>query len=381
MTTDALVAARALRKTLDQNILDAGDAPVPATSVKALAEANLWGVMTPCAVGGSELPIADVLDVFAEVARADGSTGWCLMAGASAVAYFGAYCRSDFTDRFFEGGIPLVAGQFAPNGIGQRVDGGYQLTGQYSFGSGIDYADWVGAGFLVPPPEGSDAPHEYRFTAVAKNEVELLGNWEVMGLRQTASFDYKIEDVFVPEEATFLFATPTRHRGGPIFEMGVMGLTAAGHAGFAIGVARRALDELKAVSKTKVRMGSGSFLKDGESFLRSLGQLDSRLRSAQSWVYETFKRMESRAAEIHAVDPVMVNVVRQSTVHVTEEAAAIVREVYLLAGTTSLRDGPIQRCFRDIHAASQHFFASPASTLDYARNLIDASADSALDAD
>ena len=72
--------------------------------------------------------------------------------------------------------------------------------------------------------------------------------------------------------------------------------------------------------------------------------------------------------------------VRQATVHLTQEGADIVRHVYLLAGTTALRDGPIQRCFRDIHAGSQHFFASPASTLDFARDLIVATPESALDA-
>ncbi len=69
---------------------------------------------------------------------------------------------------------------------------------------------------------------------------------------------------------------------------------------------------------------------------------------------------------------------RQATVHVTQEAADIVREAYLLLGTTALRDGPLQRCFRDIHAGSQHFFASPASTLELARDLMNAAPDSAL---
>jgi hypothetical protein len=72
--------------------------------------------------------------------------------------------------------------------------------------------------------------------------------------------------------------------------------------------------------------------------------------------------------------------VRQATVHVTQEGADIVRQAYLLAGTTALRDGPLQRCFRDIHAGSQHFFASPASTLDYARDRMAAAPESALDA-
>ena len=57
------------------------------------------------------------------------------------------------------------------------------------------------------------------------------------------------------------------------------------------------------------------------------------------------------------------------------------RQAYLLAGTTGLRAGALQRCFRDLHAGSQHFFASPASTQDFARDLMEATPDSALDAD
>ena len=80
------------------------------------------------------------------------------------------------------------------------------------------------------------------------------------------------------------------------------------------------------------------------------------------------------------MDPTTSNLVRQSTVHVTQEGADIVRHAYLLAGTTGLRSGPLQRCFRDIHAGSQHFFASPVSTLDFGRDLMNAAPESALDA-
>ncbi len=90
--------------------------------------------------------------------------------------------------------------------------------------------------------------------------------------------------------------------------------------------------------------------------------------------------MEQNVVETGKLDAMAGNEARQATVHVTQEGADIVRQAYLLAGTTALRDGPLQRCFRDIHAGSQHFFASPASTLDYARNLMAAAPDSALDA-
>ena len=374
-----LEAARDLRSLIDENAVKAEGGPVPTETIDALRAAGLFGAMTPRDLGGAELPLLESIDVFAEVSRSDGSAGWCLMAGASAVGFFGAYAGDDFVSRMFASGVPLVAGQFAPNGTGTPTDGGYRLTGSYQFGSGIHYAEWVGAGFLVHPPEGSDAPARFLFGVVPKGEVELRGNWDVLGLGATASWDYGVRDAFVPEEATFLFAAPTRRRGGPVYELGVMAQTAAGHAGFAIGVVRRALDELTVLSKTKVRMGTGSYLGEGERFLHSLGTLESRYYAARAWVRETFERCERTAVETGKLDLRENNAVRQATVHVTQEGADIVRQAYLLAGTSALRDGPLQRCFRDIHAGSQHFFASPASTLDYARDRVSAAPVSALD--
>ncbi len=375
-----LAAARELRSTIDAHAAKAGADPVPRQTVDALRQAGLFGAMTPREVGGAELPLCEAIDVFAEVSRADGSAGWCLMASASSVAYFGAYCPDEFVQKMFADGVPLLAGQFAPNGTATAEDGGYRLTGNYQFGSGLHYADWVGAGFLVPPPQGSDAPARYLFGVVPKDQVELRGNWDVLGLGATASWDYGIKGAFVPDDACFLFAAPTRRRGGRVYELGVIAQTAAGHAGFAMGVTRRALDELKSIAKTKVRMGAGAFMKDDERFLHSLGTLESRFRSARAWVREAFARAERTVLESGVVDLAENNAVRQATVHITQEGADIIRHAYLLAGTTALRQGALQRCFRDIHAGSQHFFASPASTLAYAGDLMAAAPDSALDA-
>ncbi len=380
MTQSYLAAARELRSTIDAYAVKAGDDPVPAETVQAMASAGLFGIMTPKELGGGELGLLDTIDVIAEVSRADGSAGWCLMASASTVAYFGAYAGEAFVKEMFADGVPLAAGQFAPNGTAARDGDGYRISGQYQFGSGIHYADWVGGGVLTEVPEGSDEPPQYLFTVVPKDKVTLRGNWDVLGLMSTASYDYTIDNVFVPEQATFLFAAPTRRRGGRLFELGVMVLTAAGHAGYAVGVTRRALDELMGIARTKVRMGTGVFLKDGERFLEALGTLESRLRSAEAWMRETFVRAEQSISKGGKVDPATSNLVRQATVHVTQEGADIVRRAYLLAGTTGLRASPLQRCFRDIHAGSQHFFASPVSTLDFGRDLMNAAPESALEA-
>ncbi len=103
-------------------------------------------------------------------------------------------------------------------------------------------------------------------------------------------------------------------------------------------------------------------------------------RSVRAWVREAFADLERDVIANSAVDPATNNVARQATVHVNQQAADIVREAYLLSGTSGLRDSALQRCFRDIHAGSQHFFAGPASTLDFARDLMSAAEDSTLDA-
>jgi alkylation response protein AidB-like acyl-CoA dehydrogenase len=365
-----LEAARDLRSTIEAGAGD--DTHVPDNVMAAMAGAQLHGVLTARDVGGSELPLTDVIDVFAELAYADGSAGWCLMASASVTAFFGAWASDDFARECFADGVPLAAGQFAPNGTAVRdaSGDGWRVSGNYQFGSGIVHAQWVGGGVLTQPENGENP--DFLLTLFPREHATRKGNWDVLGLRATASEDYEVRDAFVPDGAAFNFFAPTRYRGGPVYDLGVLGITAVGHSGFAIGVTRRALDELaKVATGAKHRMGAASPLRESERFLHELGTLEGRFRAARAWVYEAFADAQ-RAAEDGEVTPQHINLVRQATVHVTQEGADIARQAYLLAGTTALRAGPLQRCFRDLHAGTQHFFASPAAAQDLARDVLNA---------
>ncbi len=360
--------ARDLFDLVDSNARAAGTEPVPQATVDALVEAGLHAVMTPRAVGGSEAPVVEAIDVFAEISRADGSAGWCLMANAATVAFFGAWAPDDFANTLFADGVPLTAGQFAPNGVATPEGDGYRITGKYNFGSGVRHSAWVGAGVMTEPADGTDA--QLRFALMPAAEVQFTGNWDVLGLESTASWDYTIDGVWVPAGATFDFFAPVRHRGSAVYELGVLGLTAAGHAGFALGVVRRALDELAAIARTKQRMGSSTAMRDSERFLVELANLESRARAAAAWVHERFATAERTALATGSVDPAEVALARQATVYATQDGADVVRRAYLLAGTDALRAGPLQTCFRDIHAASQHFFASELASLEVGRALL-----------
>lgn len=365
--TTALDSARDLFDTISENADRTSPDPVPAETVQAIVDAGLHAISSPKEVGGTELSLVDQMDVLAEVARADGSAGWILLANTATIAFFGAWAGDDFAQDLFAEGVPLAAGQFAPNGVAVPTDGGYRATGDYQFGSGINHSTWVGAGTITEEAEGTDP--RFLFALMPIEDVELKGNWDVLGLESTASYDYAVRDVFVPEQATFDFFAPVRRRGGPAFDLGVMCLTAVGHAGFALGVTRRVLDEVIAVSKGKHRMGGAVPLKDSERFLHTLGVLESRYRAAEAWVRKAVIDAEASAVA-GAPDLSAITACRQATVFLTQEGADIAREAYLLAGTTALRDGPLQRGFRDLHAGSQHFFASDAATLDLARELM-----------
>jgi alkylation response protein AidB-like acyl-CoA dehydrogenase len=341
---------------------------MPRSSIDALVDAGLLGLMVPKEVGGLELPLADIVDVYEEVSRADGSTGWCYFAADCTAAYFGAYLSDAGADAVFADGVPLMAGQFAPNGTAVVEGDELVIDGDYQFGSGIAHAAFAGAGVLVTPPDGGNP--DYLFACFPASAVELRGNWDVLGLQATSSYDYGVHAVRVPRTQAFDFFAPIVHRGGPMYTLGVIPLTAAGHAGWALGVTRRVLHELAAIAAGTTRMGAPSSLATSERFLYEYGVLEGRFRAGRAWVREACEAAEAEADRDGAVSAVTANLLREACRHVNQGGADIAREAYLLAGTRALRDGPIQRGFRDLHAGSQHFFASPSAAVDLATSLL-----------
>lgn len=344
-----------------------------ASAFDAIAAAGLNGVAVPKEVGGADLPLVEAVDVWAELSRADASIGWCAFAADSALAYFAAYLPDEGIDILFaghgDGSLPVVAGQFAPNGAATLEDGEWLLDGDYQFGSGITLAEFAGAGFFATPAGGGDPA--YLMGCFPVEEIEPRGNWDVLGLRATQSIDYGAHGVHVPTSCAFDFFAPTVHRGSAKHHLGVLPLTAAGHAAWALGVSRRMLDELTGLATSKVRMGAASSLAESEYFLINLARLESRQRSSRAWVAEVCEQAEAECeSRGDFVSVPTANLLRQACVHANRESVEIAREAYSLAGTSALRDGILQRCFRDLHAGGQHYFASDAPSLDWGRTLV-----------
>jgi alkylation response protein AidB-like acyl-CoA dehydrogenase len=320
--------------------------------VDALHREQLYGMWVPQPLGGSELGPVRSLEVIESLAHGDPSAGWVLMAAALAIGTGGAYLADDAVAELFGGKrMPVIAGQGTRPGNAKPVKGGFELTGSWSFASGIKHGTHIHTLGLI---EGT---HDARIFVLPVEKATLIENWDVMGLRGTGSIDYKIESVFVPEGYTHPALAETPKRGGSVYSMGIIGFATICHSGWACGIGRRLLDEL--ADYVRVRGGRAGTQAASETFLEGYAKAEGTYRAARALVFETWQDVE---AALDSGAPLSVRqhtLMRLAMTHVTWAAHEVAMFVYKAAGTTALRSGTLQRLFRDMHAGTQHVVASP----------------------
>jgi alkylation response protein AidB-like acyl-CoA dehydrogenase len=340
--------------------------------VEAIRESGLFNLMIPAELGGSEVNAVTAISVFEELTAADASSGWSHMANASSSAFV-AYLRDEAVSLMFADEQVIIAGQYAPKGPAIAVDGGYQVSGSYSFGSGSGHANWMGGGTIEMEngaPRFVDGRPFIRAFFVPRTEVEFTGNWDVMGLAGTGSYDYVVSERVVPDEFTFLITTPTQYRGGSLYGLGVMGMTSAGHAGFALGVSRRAIDEVLSLAGRKQRMGHATTVAGIERFQYELGRHTAKLRAARAFVYDAFSSVQNSLAPGEMISPPALAVLRQATTHATHVSSEVVDFAYHWSGADGIRPGVMQRLWRDTHTSTQHIFVDDGTFTEAGKQLL-----------
>jgi alkylation response protein AidB-like acyl-CoA dehydrogenase len=349
--------------------------------VAAVERAGFFGLWVPRSLGGSEHDAVQGLEVIEELSRADASLGWVVMAAALAIATGAAYLEDAAVAQLFPGDrLPVIAGQGSfPHGKAVARQDGYVLSGTWSYGSGVRHAGYLHSAAIVHDEGGvrldaGGAP-EVRIFVTPQDQAVLGDNWDVLGLRATASIDYAIEATFVPRAFTHAVHTEEPRRGGSLFRLGIPGLAALCHSGWALGVGRRALDELVAYAHTRANRAGA--LAQSESFFEALGRAEAGYRAARALVSETW---EGNQATLDRGDRLST---RQRTMswlalnHTTWSVAETCRFAYTAAGGTSLRRGPLQRLFRDVHAGTQHATSAASVLRDCGRELSGFAADQA----
>jgi alkylation response protein AidB-like acyl-CoA dehydrogenase len=330
--------------------------------VAAIRDAGIYRLLVPSCLGGTEADLGTALRVVIELARADGSAGWCFMAQMCWNAAAGAYMGADAVqDIFSDGPDVIIAGQGMPNGTAEIVPGGYRVNGRWSYGSGIKHASLIQFGCVLTKdgaplrkPHGAPRIH---LCATQPDNVAVHDNWDVLGLRGTGSHDYVVADLFVPEAYSYSTDEVVPQRGGPIYSLGLKNTTALGHTAFALGVARRALDELVKIVAAR-RPSAFGILGDSASFQQEFAMAEMRLRAATALAVDAWSEVQKALDRGEPAALQQIAVVRALTRHAHEVASDVISFAYKMGGGASLRGGPLQRCFRDIHAGTQHVLVS-----------------------
>ena len=178
------------------------------------------------------------------------------------------------------------------------------------------------------------------------------------------------DDQFVDDAFTFPLTAEVARRGGPVYRLGVLALTSVGHCGFALGVGLRALEEIARISATKQRMGATTPIREQQLFQHDFAFQEAALRAARAYAFEVFGAAQAAVERGDALTAEQLHRVRQATTYATRVAAEATRFAYTWAGTDALRPSPLQRCFRDIHAATQHIFVDNSTLTNAAAILL-----------
>jgi indole-3-acetate monooxygenase len=338
------------------------DRQIPAELVDAMGAAGLFSLWLPKALGGPELDLVDYVRVVEELARADGSVAWCATV-ASCHSRIAGYLQPDVARDIWGGGRAILAGTINPTGKAFAVDGGYRVTGRWGYGSGIVHSTWTLGNCIVHgrdgPRQGPSGASEMRLAIFPKSAVEILDTWHVSGLRGTGSHDYRVADLFVREDHAIPCFTATPLQPGALYALPMISVLSIAIAAVPLGIARAAIDAILELAPTKTPYRSSLLLRDKPTVQADVGRAEALLGAARSYLFQVAGELWDEVASCRAASLRRRALLRLGCTQAAQAAAQAVDLMYNVGGGTSLYEsGRLERCFRDVHACTQHIATS-----------------------
>ena len=360
----AFERARGLQPLLDRHgpEMDRRRELVPEV-VEALVASDMLRLLLPRALGGQEIDILDYSKACEALAWADASTAWFVnQSNVSSATSAAAMPPASAAKVFGDAREGLAWGARHNKSRAIRVEGGYRLTGTWSFASGGRHTRWLGAHSAVQNEDGS--PHirhgrpDDRSFLFLRSDAKITDDWHVLGLRGTGSDTYEVADLFVPDDrAPARDAPEERQHTGPLYTIQSTLLYATGFCSVSLGVGRRMLEAYVELARGKHSRSSSNAMAVNNAIQREIGQLEARLSAARAFLHEAAAQAyEAAAAGKLDVDGRMR--LRLATTHGMNEATEVSIASYRAAGTTAILDSqPFERRFRDAMSVSQHLQA------------------------
>jgi alkylation response protein AidB-like acyl-CoA dehydrogenase len=337
---------------------------LPDAFVRSFDEAGLFRLCLPRSLGGPELPLGDLVRVLETLAAGDASAAWCAMI-ASTTSALGAWLEPAAARALFAAPGAISGGVFAPSGRATRRDGGFVVSGRWSFGSGCQHCTALLGGAIVAGdagPELAGGRPDIRLLFFPADRVEIVDTWSVSGLMGTGSHDLAVRDCFVPASHAVSLISDAVREAGVLYRFPVFGLLAIGVASVALGIARRAIDEAVALATHKTPALAQRRLAERGTAQVAIAEAEGALGGARAFLLAAIDETWQRVAAGGAIGTAERARVRIAAGHAVRGATRAVDLAYELGGGSSIyQSSPLQRCFRDVHVVTQHASVSAGS--------------------
>jgi alkylation response protein AidB-like acyl-CoA dehydrogenase len=363
-TEDLLNVVRALEPIIRQHADEAErNHRLSQPVVDALARAGLFRMWVPKTLGGLEVSPLTAYRVVEEVARLDGSTGWCVFIGVSSAVTGTFLADLAAEDMFGRDPLGVMGGSIA--GIGKAVvqKDGYLVSGRWPYASGCQHCGWLLALCQVidgdQPRMTTAGTPETRVVHVPREKVTILDDtWDVSGLVGTGSHDFVVEPVFVPAGYTWQFAPGIprgKHYRGPLYQFPLVAVFRLPVSAVALGIAQGAVDAWLALAPSKRAVVAPGVLRDQPLVQARIAEAVALVNSSRAWLHTAIQRAWDATLSGESVSVAGRAELLLAAVNATRRAAEAVQLVYGLAGgSANYRQSSLQRSLRDVHAATQH---------------------------
>jgi 3-hydroxy-9,10-secoandrosta-1,3,5(10)-triene-9,17-dione monooxygenase len=350
-----LARVRALIPTIRAGAAAAEEArTLPQETVDALLAAGLARILVPASCGGYGLSLDTWFEVVREIARADASHAWCASLMIHHPHYLSHFPEAAQNAVWAEGVDFAIAASIQPVGRVTAVEGGYRISGEFPFASGINYSRWLIVGSIA---EGSGGP-EAKFFLVRPNEFEIKDTWFTAAMQATGSNTAVCSEVFVPESHTLALSdlregrTPgSKLHDGPIYRAPWISYAPLTFVTPMLGAAQGAYEFFREWTINRPPVRGGHPVAQITSVQVRLGRIGADLDAAELLL--------RRAVEVAcAFDPPSMQL-RARTMRDCARAAELCVEaidtLIAMSGTAGFgASHPLQRAWRDIHFAAMH---------------------------
>jgi alkylation response protein AidB-like acyl-CoA dehydrogenase len=349
---------------------------LPPDVVAALHDKRLFRLLLPRSLGGDEIDLATMSEVARIIAAADASTAWCLGQGGGC-AMTAALLEPGVARRLFGPADAVLAWGAGVQGTAVETDGGYRISGKWTFASGSRHATLLGAHCRIVAADGTprlrpDGRPADLTALIPRAKAKVHDVWRVVGLKGTGSDTYEVEGLVVPRSDTAdREAIETSREPGTLYKFPQGMAYSATFGGVTLGIARGMLDDLKSLAMTKTARGASSSMRQSELFQAELARLEARWRAARALLLATVGDVW-RAVDADGVLTLDRRIDwRLAATHAISEGCQVSVDAYRAAGQNAIfEDAPFEQRMRDALSAAQQVQGRATHYMTVGRHLL-----------